>query len=153
MLRPRSYIQSPPEISLANNNSLSRRPQIALRLCAFGQMYKVLGMDLRPGRFRKPEAAESQDDAGRVLPLRSTSHFLGSGGQRIFFHSWCWFRSSSVCSSDQPEEILHRGGHGEEGASAQQQSQEVSEVPAALGEEMLVSFAFSSKHRLLVFGD
>lgn len=73
-----------PEISLANNNSLLRRPQIALRLCAFGQMYKVLGMDLRPGRFRKPEIAESQDDAGKVLPVGSKSHFL-QGGQRICF--------------------------------------------------------------------
>lgn len=145
--RGSSYIQSRPEISLAINNSLLRRPQIALRLCAFGQMYKVLGMDLRPGRFRKPEIAESQDDAGKVLSVGSKSLFWpgGGGGKGFVFHSCHLFSSSSVCSSDQPEEILHRGGHREEGASAQQQSEEVSEVPAALGEEMLVIFSLQQQ--------
>lgn len=74
-------------MSLKNNNSLLICPQIALRLCAFGQMYKVLGMDLRPGRFRKPEAAESQDDAGKVLPVGSTSHFLGGSNDLFSFMS------------------------------------------------------------------
>lgn len=83
--RGSSYIQSRPEISLAIDNSLLRRPQIALRLCAFGQMYKVLGMDLRPGRFRKPEIAESQDDAGKVLSVGSKSLFWRGASKDLFF--------------------------------------------------------------------
>lgn len=64
-------------MSLTNNSCLPRHLQIALRLCAFGQMYKVLGMDLRPGRFRKPESPESQEDAGKELLVGAASHFSG----------------------------------------------------------------------------
>lgn len=79
-----SDIEHHPGMSLTSDNCILRPLQIALRLCAFGQMYKVLGMDLRPGRFRKPEAPESQEDAGRVLPVGAASHF--SGGRGVCVH-------------------------------------------------------------------
>uniref|UniRef100_H3D3D3 Interleukin enhancer binding factor 3a n=1 Tax=Tetraodon nigroviridis TaxID=99883 RepID=H3D3D3_TETNG len=41
---------------------ITESAQCALRLCAFGQMHKVLGLNLKPIKARKPAAARSRDE-------------------------------------------------------------------------------------------
>uniref|UniRef100_A0A3Q0RG12 DZF domain-containing protein n=1 Tax=Amphilophus citrinellus TaxID=61819 RepID=A0A3Q0RG12_AMPCI len=46
---------------------ITQSAQIALRLCAFGQMHKVLGMDSKPLKSRKSLGAIGKDSIGRVM--------------------------------------------------------------------------------------
>lgn len=51
-------------LSPGNKTQLVFIPQFALRLCAFGQMHKVLGMDYKPVKPWKSMGASSKDASG-----------------------------------------------------------------------------------------
>ncbi|XP_068606699.1 interleukin enhancer-binding factor 3-like [Brachionichthys hirsutus] len=47
---------------------ITQSAQFALRLCAFGQMHKVLGMDLKPIKPRKPVGSSRREAAAQLAP-------------------------------------------------------------------------------------
>ncbi|CAG03305.1 unnamed protein product, partial [Tetraodon nigroviridis] len=59
---------------------ITESAQCALRLCAFGQMHKVLGLNLKPIKARKPAAARSRDEPAQPAPAGQPS----SAGKRTF---------------------------------------------------------------------
>ncbi|XP_030587526.1 interleukin enhancer-binding factor 3-like isoform X2 [Archocentrus centrarchus] len=48
---------------------ITQSAQIALRLCAFGQMHKVLGMDSKPLKSRKSLGAIGKDSIAQIPPI------------------------------------------------------------------------------------
>lgn len=52
---------------------ITQSAQFALRLCAFGQMHKVLGMDFKPIRPRKSLGTSSKDGKAQIPPAQHFS--------------------------------------------------------------------------------
>lgn len=53
--------------------------QFALRLCAFGQMHKVVGRDYIPVKPRRLLGGNSKVDTGTIDSLQTISHSCASG--------------------------------------------------------------------------
>uniref|UniRef100_A0A3Q1JMY0 Interleukin enhancer binding factor 3a n=1 Tax=Anabas testudineus TaxID=64144 RepID=A0A3Q1JMY0_ANATE len=54
------------KVTLQQREDITLSAQFALRLCAFGQMHKVLGMDYKPVKPRKSIGAISKDVTGSI---------------------------------------------------------------------------------------
>eukprot|EP00066_Takifugu_rubripes_P022041 XP_011611307.1 PREDICTED: interleukin enhancer-binding factor 3-like isoform X1 [Takifugu rubripes] len=67
-------------LTLQQREEITQSAQCALRLCAFGQMHKVLGLDLKPIKPRKSAAARSKDEAAQAAAAGQFS----SSGKRSF---------------------------------------------------------------------
>ncbi|XP_074543093.1 interleukin enhancer-binding factor 3-like isoform X2 [Halichoeres trimaculatus] len=52
---------------------ITQSAQFALRLCAFGQMNKVLGIDYKPVKPRRPAGNSSRDHTAQIPPARQLS--------------------------------------------------------------------------------
>ncbi|XP_059212725.1 interleukin enhancer-binding factor 3-like isoform X2 [Centropristis striata] len=55
-------------LTLQQREDITQSAQFALRLCAFGQMHKVLGMDFKPIKPRKPGGPSSKDGKAQIPP-------------------------------------------------------------------------------------
>lgn len=56
------------DLTLQQREDITQSAQFALRLCAFGQMHKVLGMDYKPAKPRKSAGASGKDGTSQLLP-------------------------------------------------------------------------------------
>ncbi|XP_042340540.1 interleukin enhancer-binding factor 3-like isoform X1 [Plectropomus leopardus] len=55
-------------LTLQQREDITQSAQFALRLCAFGQMHKVLGMDYKPSKPRKSGGGSSRDGTAQITP-------------------------------------------------------------------------------------
>ncbi|KAM8879574.1 interleukin enhancer-binding factor 3-like [Spinachia spinachia] len=55
-------------LSLQQREDITQSAQFALRLCAFGQMYKVLGMDYKPIKPRKSAGPSGREGTAQIPP-------------------------------------------------------------------------------------
>ncbi|TMS23211.1 Interleukin enhancer-binding factor 3-like protein [Larimichthys crocea] len=55
-------------LTLQQREDITQSAQFALRLCAFGQMHKVLGMDFKPVKPRKSLGASCKDGTAQIPP-------------------------------------------------------------------------------------
>ncbi|XP_041822710.1 interleukin enhancer-binding factor 3-like isoform X2 [Chelmon rostratus] len=55
-------------LTTQQREDITQSAQFALRLCAFGQMHKVLGMDFKPIKPRKSVGASSKDGTAQIPP-------------------------------------------------------------------------------------
>lgn len=110
--------------------------QCALRLCAFGQMHKVLGLDLKPIKPRKSAAARSKDETGMRGSSALSLSVIGCVFSAVSLITCSW---DNNCWTVQlvREESFHWGGERRERAQPQQQTEKISQVPEALSEEIL----------------
>ncbi|KAM7009863.1 spermatid perinuclear RNA-binding protein-like isoform 1-T1 [Tautogolabrus adspersus] len=55
-------------LTVQQKEDITQSAQFALRLCAFGQMHKVLGMDYKPVKPRRSAGFSSKDFTGQIPP-------------------------------------------------------------------------------------
>ncbi|XP_075946757.1 interleukin enhancer-binding factor 3a [Anarhichas minor] len=55
-------------LTLQQREDITQSAQFALRLCAFGQMHKVLGMDYKPIKPRKSAGSSSREGTAQIPP-------------------------------------------------------------------------------------
>ncbi|XP_026159165.1 interleukin enhancer-binding factor 3-like isoform X2 [Mastacembelus armatus] len=55
-------------LTLQEREDITQSAQFALRLCAFGQMHKLLGMDYKPVKPRKSVGAGGKDSIAQIAP-------------------------------------------------------------------------------------
>ncbi|XP_070832494.1 interleukin enhancer-binding factor 3a isoform X2 [Chaetodon trifascialis] len=55
-------------LTMQQREDITQSAQFALRLCAFGQMHKVLGMDFKPIKPRKSVGASGKDGTAQIPP-------------------------------------------------------------------------------------
>ncbi|XP_034386581.1 interleukin enhancer-binding factor 3-like isoform X2 [Cyclopterus lumpus] len=60
-------------LTLQQQEDITQSAQFALRLCAFGQMHKVLGMDYKPIKPRKSAGPSSRESTAQIPPAGHSS--------------------------------------------------------------------------------
>uniref|UniRef100_A0A3Q2YB79 DZF domain-containing protein n=1 Tax=Hippocampus comes TaxID=109280 RepID=A0A3Q2YB79_HIPCM len=63
-------------LTLQQREDTTQSAQLALRLCAFGMMYKVLGIEAKPGRPWKVQGASAKIFQGILLCFKSIHNFV-----------------------------------------------------------------------------